>query len=758
MWNQPRRLANVLPAAVILSIVLVLGPVGTARADPGPTTGSVAGTLVDAATPVADATVELLVSPYGVVVRQGRTDASGAFRLTEVRPAGYALRFRLPGGLVQFHPAAPDLASATQLDVRAGVVTAIQEAVLPHGTLGGRITTDTGAPAPGARVELHRLTGGAPLHTVLTDADGSYLVRYPPTGQVRVAVAAAERGATNQWAHRRRSYTGADPVTVTPGQHSTVDERLLPSGVVTGRFTRNGVPVPNVVVYATAQRSTAESVSNWTAADGTFRLRPYPGSYKLRFVVPAGTGLDQWLGGAESEGATRPVLVDADTEVVLDEQQLPTGLVGGRLTDATGAPVARAAVVVYDPSRGRQFLATTADDGSWFRIVWPGSYAVRFETADRVQWATGKRSAATADPVPVTTDGRTVVDDVLSTPAPPGGAPGTTGGVPSMIDRVPGTTDGMLAAPAGRVTATGSGQTLRAKFDGRGRQIGVAVDARKLTDPVYAGILDREFNSLTPENELEWDSVEPAPGQFVFTRADQLVAHAQANDMRVHGRSLLAPNGIHSAWVGNLTSAATLRPAMNRHITAVLTHFRGQVRSWGVVTEAYADNGTLRQSRFLAYLGAGFVEEAFRTARAADPTAELCYSDHNIDDFTQPKTQAVYAMVRDFRARGVPIDCVALNSHFTPNNPIPSDYGHTLARFAALGVRVRIAELDIAGSGAAQAHDYRRVVAACLGVPACTGITVWGVRDIDSWRPGDTPVLFDAAGGKKPAYHAVLAL
>ncbi|MDG4789326.1 endo-1,4-beta-xylanase [Micromonospora sp. WMMD1102] len=758
MWNQTRRLANVRTAAVALSLVLSLAPVTAAQADPAPGTGSVAGTLVDAAAPVPDATVELLVSPYGVVVKQGRTDASGAFRLTEVRPAGYALRFRLPGGLLQFHPATPDLASAAQLDVRAGVETTIQEAVVPHGTLGGRITTDTGAPAPGARVELHRLTGGAPLHTVLTDADGSYLVRYPPTGQVRVAVAAAERGATNQWAHRRRSYTEADPVTVTPGQHRTVDERLLPSGVVTGRFTRNGVPVPNVVVYATAQRSTAESVSNWTAADGTFRLRPYPGSYKLLFVVPAGTGLDQWLGGAESEGATQPLLVGADSEVVLHEQQLPTGLVSGRLTEATGAPVVRAAVVIYDPSRGRQFLATTDDDGSWFKIVWPGSYAVRFETADRVQWATGKLSAATADPVTATADGRTVVDDALRTPAPRDGVPGVTDGVPRATGGVPDATGGVLTVPAARVVAADSGQTLRAKFDGRGRQIGVAVDARKLADPVYSGILDREFNSLTPENELEWDSVEPAPGQFVFTRADQLVAHAQANDMRVHGRSLLAPNGIHSAWVGNLTSAATLRPAMNRHITAVMTHFRGQVRSWGVVTEAYADNGALRQSRFLAYLGAGYVEEAFRTARAADPTAELCYSDHNVDSFSQAKTQAVYAMVRDFRARGVPIDCVALNSHFTPNNPVPSDYAHTLARFAALGVRVRIAELDIAGSGAAQAHDYRRVVAACLGVPACSGVTIWGVRDIDSWRPGDTPVLFDAAGEKKPAYHAVLTV
>nr|WP_275935772.1 endo-1,4-beta-xylanase [Herbidospora sakaeratensis] len=38
----------------------------------------------------------------------------------------------------------------------------------------------------------------------------------------------------------------------------------------------------------------------------------------------------------------------------------------------------------------------------------------------------------------------------------------------------------------------------------------------------------------------------------------------------------------------------------------------------------------------------------------------------------------------------------------------------------------------------------------CLAVARCTGITVWGVRDRDSWRPGDNPLLF-SGGDKKPA-------
>lgn len=308
------------------------------------------------------------------------------------------------------------------------------------------------------------------------------------------------------------------------------------------------------------------------------------------------------------------------------------------------------------------------------------------------------------------------------------------------------------AAPGDAVAAT----TLRDTYQARGRHIGVAVLAHKLGDPVYTGILDREFGSVTPETELEWDSVEPLPGQFVFTRADQIVAHAAANGMAVRGRSLISPAGVHSAWFANLRDAASVHAAMSRHITGVLTHYRGQVHSWGVVTEAFTDTGAPRRSPFEVYLGHSFIEQAFRIARAADPTATLCYNDYNLDDFHKPKTQAVYTMVRDFLARGVPIDCVGLQSHFTAGNPVPADYQRTLAEFAALGIEVQISELGVAGSGQAQAESYRRVALACLATPRCSGLTVWGVRDSDTWRTSDTPVLFDGAGNPKPAYYAVL--
>jgi endo-1,4-beta-xylanase len=110
-------------------------------------------------------------------------------------------------------------------------------------------------------------------------------------------------------------------------------------------------------------------------------------------------------------------------------------------------------------------------------------------------------------------------------------------------------------------------------------------------------------------------------------------------------------------------------------------------------------------------------------------------------------------MVKDFRSRGVPIDCVGLQSHFGSGGP-PASFQTTLNNFAALGVDVQLTELDIAQ---APTTAYSNTVKACVNVSRCAGITVWGIRDSDSWRSGDNPLLFDGGGNKKPAYDAVLS-
>ncbi|MFC6916221.1 endo-1,4-beta-xylanase [Cellulomonas gelida] len=318
---------------------------------------------------------------------------------------------------------------------------------------------------------------------------------------------------------------------------------------------------------------------------------------------------------------------------------------------------------------------------------------------------------------------------------------------------------GGFAAAAIAVTlaipAQAAGSTLQAAAKETGRYFGTAIAASRLNDGTYSGIANREFNMITAENEMKMDATEPNQNQFNYSSGDQIVNWARNNGKQVRGHAL-AWHSQQPGWMQNM-SGTSLRNAMLNHVTQVATHYKGKIYAWDVVNEAFADGSSgARRDSNLQRTGNDWIEAAFRAARAADPGAKLCYNDYNTDNWSHAKTQGVYNMVRDFKSRGVPIDCVGFQAHFNSGNPVPSNYDTTLRNFANLGVDVQITELDIEGSGSSQAQQYQGVVQACLSVARCTGITVWGVRDSDSWRASGTPLLFDGSGNKKQAYTSVL--
>ncbi|HET9912535.1 MAG TPA: endo-1,4-beta-xylanase, partial [Anaerolineales bacterium] len=305
------------------------------------------------------------------------------------------------------------------------------------------------------------------------------------------------------------------------------------------------------------------------------------------------------------------------------------------------------------------------------------------------------------------------------------------------------------------LTASAAETTLGAAAAQSGRYFGVAIASGRMGDSTYITIANREFNMVTAENEMKIDATEPNQNQFNFTNGDRIYDWARQNGKQVRGHTL-AWHSQQPGWMQNMSGTA-LRNAMINHINRVMAHYRdrGGIYAWDVVNEAFEENGSRRNSN-LQQTGNDWIEVAFRTARAADPNTKLCYNDYNIEAWNYAKTQAVYRMVQDFKQRGVPIDCVGFQGHFNSGTAYPnSNFRTTLSSFAALGVDVQITELDIENANS-RLDWWRGIVNDCLAVSRCTGITVWGVRDSDSWRASQNPLLFDNNGNKKAAYNTVL--
>jgi endo-1,4-beta-xylanase len=323
-------------------------------------------------------------------------------------------------------------------------------------------------------------------------------------------------------------------------------------------------------------------------------------------------------------------------------------------------------------------------------------------------------------------------------------------------------------------------QTLREAAQGSGLLIGAAVRPAQLSEAAYASTLAREFNMLEPEDALKWEVVHPEPQRFDFSQADQIVDFANRHGMKVRGHTLVWHRQNPKWLTEEKYTSEELAQILEQHIKTVVGHYRGKIFAWDVVNEAFDElhPGQLRSTIWrdqpgigLAANGTLYIERCFRWAHEADPQVLLFYNEAEAETMN-PKSDAIYAMVQDFRQRGVPIDGVGFQMHIANLHADVASISANISRFTALGVQVHITEMDVAlpvdANGNArpedlqlQANIYREIATACVSHPGCTAIQTWGFTDKYSWigshskKTQGAALPFDRNYVAKPAYLAL---
>jgi endo-1,4-beta-xylanase len=326
--------------------------------------------------------------------------------------------------------------------------------------------------------------------------------------------------------------------------------------------------------------------------------------------------------------------------------------------------------------------------------------------------------------------------------------------------------------------SSSGGPSLREEASHVGILVGTAVRPDQLSEQGYASTLAREFNMVEAEDAMKWWVVRPDRATFDFRQADRIVDFAQAHGMKVRGHTLVWGRS-NPSWVAEYHDPPDLHALLQDHIRRVAGHFRGKVFAWDVVNEAFDEKGSVRSTIWYDQPGIGFagqstkyIEQTFLWTHEADPDALLFYNDAEGEGMNA-KSDAIYAMVKDFRSRGVPIDGVGLQMHIFDQRPDFAGVDANIARFTALGVQVHITEMDVAlptkADGIArdpkdlerQAEIYGEIARICMAHPGCTALQTWGFTDKYSWIRSTTKgakgaaLLFDRDYRPKPAYPAL---
>lgn len=330
--------------------------------------------------------------------------------------------------------------------------------------------------------------------------------------------------------------------------------------------------------------------------------------------------------------------------------------------------------------------------------------------------------------------------------------------------------------------------------------IGTALSYDQISgnEPNAIAIVEKHFNSITPENILKWEKVHPEPNKYDFEPVDRFVALGEKNKMFIVGHTLVwhnqTPDWVFQNESGNPIDRQALLKRMKDHIFTVVGRYKGRIGGWDVVNEAIGEDGQFRKNKWFEIIGEDYVAKAFEYARQADPNAQLYYNDYNM--WKKGQREGVVRLIRDLQSKGIRVDGIGIQGHYGMDYPPLDELEASILAFSELGVKVMITEMDITILPDAWSHRgaditlnielRERLNPYANGLPdsaqnelaaryaelfslfhkhrdKISRVTFWGVHDGQSWRNNwpvkgrtDYPLLFDRQYKPKPAFDAVV--
>lgn len=305
--------------------------------------------------------------------------------------------------------------------------------------------------------------------------------------------------------------------------------------------------------------------------------------------------------------------------------------------------------------------------------------------------------------------------------------------------------------------------------------IGVSVIPGNLKG-AEAELIKKEFNSVTAENAMKMKSLQPVEGRFNWKQADSIVNFASRNNIKIRGHNLCwheqVPDWFFVGQAGQAVTKQVLLQRLKTHIETVVGRYKGKIYAWDVVNEAIADDPEkyLRDSKWYEICGEDYIAKAFEYAHQADPQAKLFYNDYNTE--RPEKRERVYRLLKSLVDKGIPIDGVGLQAHWSLSEPSEEELTLAIRKYSSLGLKIQVTELDISIYPGEKNQRDKRVDEPYLFTPdleklqasrykmvfdtfrkykdIITNVTFWNLSDGYSWLDNypvhgrkNYPLLFD---------------